>query len=275
MSDLPQLIVFTDLDGSLLDHDSYDWRTARPALQRLHELGAPLLLNSSKTVAEQQELRLELSNPHPFIAENGHVTAIPAGYFEGKTDLAAALETNCTGTSYREIRAILEELRNEHGFRFRGFGDLDTQTVATRCNFSPAAAALAQQRLATEPLQWEDSESALVKLTELLATRNLCVVRGGRFVHVSGPGDKGTATIDLLARYRQMWPGHRLVTVALGDSANDLPMLNAVDHAVVIPPRQGRAIAPLAAGTVHVAPTPGPSGWNLAMLSLLDELGYG
>ena len=29
-----QYIVFTDLDGTLLDEDSYDWRDALPALDR-------------------------------------------------------------------------------------------------------------------------------------------------------------------------------------------------------------------------------------------------
>lgn len=31
----PPLLVFTDLDGTLLDHESYDWSPARPALNRL------------------------------------------------------------------------------------------------------------------------------------------------------------------------------------------------------------------------------------------------
>src|SRR5690554_8055371 len=30
-----RLIVFTDLDGTLLDHDSYGWRAAKPAMARL------------------------------------------------------------------------------------------------------------------------------------------------------------------------------------------------------------------------------------------------
>lgn len=45
----PALILFSDLDGTLLDHDTYDWSPAQPALKQLAALEVPLVLTSSKT----------------------------------------------------------------------------------------------------------------------------------------------------------------------------------------------------------------------------------
>lgn len=70
---MPHLLVFTDLDGTLLDHHTYSWQPARPALERLDGLKIPLILCSSKTSPEMLGLRAELGNRHPFIVENGGI----------------------------------------------------------------------------------------------------------------------------------------------------------------------------------------------------------
>ena len=51
MATKKKFLVVTDLDSTLLDHN-YNCDEAEPALACLRELGLPLVLNSSKTVAE-------------------------------------------------------------------------------------------------------------------------------------------------------------------------------------------------------------------------------
>lgn len=65
------IIIFTDLDGTLLDRQTYSWDAARPALGLIKERSIPLALCSSKTRAEIEVIRKELDNPDPFICENG------------------------------------------------------------------------------------------------------------------------------------------------------------------------------------------------------------
>lgn len=38
------LLVFSDLDGTLLDSHSYDWQPAAPWLSRLREANVPVIL---------------------------------------------------------------------------------------------------------------------------------------------------------------------------------------------------------------------------------------
>ena len=77
----PQLIVFTDLDGTLLDQETYSWEAARPGLEALRSQNVPLILSSSKTREELAPIRRDLESPHPFIVENGGAVYIPEIYF--------------------------------------------------------------------------------------------------------------------------------------------------------------------------------------------------
>ena len=56
----PRLLVFTDLDGSLLDHHTYRWDAAADALRLLQEADIPVILASSKTRAEMLPLQSAL-----------------------------------------------------------------------------------------------------------------------------------------------------------------------------------------------------------------------
>ncbi len=58
-----------------------------------------------------------------------------------------------------------------------------------------------------------------------------------------------------------------LVTVGLGNSPNDLPMLEVVDIPIIIPGNGGPHQA-LAQRGWQIAPQPGCQGWALAISSL-------
>ncbi len=81
MGQTTRLVIFTDLDGSLLDADTYRYDAARAALEELTACQVPLVLCTSKTWAEVEPLRQELGNTDPFIVENGGGVYIPSSYF--------------------------------------------------------------------------------------------------------------------------------------------------------------------------------------------------
>ena len=91
---------------------------------------------------------------------------------------------------------------------------------------------------------------------------------GGRFFHLLGNSDKGTAVRVLRAADAR--PGRVL---GLGDAPNDLALLSACDDAAIVP-QPGRGIHPdLAAALPHArrAPAPGPGGWNVVVLDWLRD----
>src|SRR4030042_5645191 len=81
MTTTPKVIIFTDLDGTLLDRDTYSFAPAQPALDMIRKKGIPLVFSSSKTRAEMELYRERAGNDHPFIAENGGAVFVPSHYF--------------------------------------------------------------------------------------------------------------------------------------------------------------------------------------------------
>ena len=64
-------IIFSDLDGTLLDHFTYQSIAASETLQQLQHANIPVILNTSKTFAELSIIREDLDLDTPFIIENG------------------------------------------------------------------------------------------------------------------------------------------------------------------------------------------------------------
>jgi mannosyl-3-phosphoglycerate phosphatase len=272
LPDLP-LLVFTDLDGSLLDHDDYSFSAAQPALAELLALHIPLIPVTSKTLAEMRVLGPGLGTRHPLIVENGCVICLPDGYFPllEHTRPVDGYQLSHLASDYTSLVAELQQLRQHHGFRFRGFNDMDAGEVARETGLSQAGAELARRRLCSEPLLWEDTDAALEHFGQVLAQRQLRLVKGGRFWHVLSLADKGSALKRLVALYR----AHGLedfTTLALGDSPNDCSMLQAADVAVVIRHKDGSLIDCDTGGHVIQTTEPGPAGWNAAVLQVLQTL---
>jgi mannosyl-3-phosphoglycerate phosphatase len=267
------LLVYTDLDGSLLDHDDYGFAAAQPALAQLRTLHIPLIPVTSKTLAELLVLGQQLSLQHPLIVENGCVICLPDGYFPlpESGECLAGYRLLRLAPDYTTLLAELQQLRNDHSFRFRGFHDMDAEEVARETGLSHAAAELARQRLCSEPLAWQDTESALDDFRKALAGRQLRLVKGGRFWHVLSQADKGSALQHLGALYR----AHGLpafTSLALGDSPNDCSMLQAADIAAIIRRKDGSLMDCETPGRIIQTTEPGPAGWNTAVLAVLQML---
>lgn len=257
------LIVVTDLDGTLLDHHSYGYETALPALKKLDELGIPLILNSSKTAGEVQALRADLGNRAPYVVENGAGIHVPAGGDKGGE------QTIGIGQGRDRILSHLHALRQRHDYRFTGFADLDVDQLVGLTGLEPEQAAQALAREFSEPLVWEDTEERFLTFCASLRDAGLSVTRGGRFVHVASGRNKGDALGWLRDHYRT---AHGTpVVMALGDGENDVPMLEASDYPVVVA-SPVNAAPRVCHPAVRYMKEAGPTGWNRAVLERLDSL---
>ena len=115
----PKAIIFTDLDGTLLDKETYSFELARPALQMIKQKGIPLVLSSSKTRTEIELYRKELENAHPFVSENGGAVFVPKGYLSFSFPYDRVLGEYFVlelGTFYPIILEILDWLERGRNF---------------------------------------------------------------------------------------------------------------------------------------------------------------
>jgi mannosyl-3-phosphoglycerate phosphatase len=270
-------LIFTDLDGTLLDHETYGFEKASRALKKIAAMQIPLILNSSKTMAEIIEIRRSLENTHPFIAENGSIVAVPEHYFPFEAKVAYSQLNHPEGFLIRrmggdrgEILDILKHLRREHRFSFSGFNDLSVQALSQLTGLPKAETVLAKQRLSTEPVLWEDSTKNLKKFMSLLAKNGLQALQGGRFLSISRPFDKQDGVLALLALYQKK-TNETLFKIGLGDSPNDQKMLEIMDLAVIIQSKKSNQIQLNHPGQIIRTERSGPGGWQEAMDKILGR----
>lgn len=311
-------VIFTDLDATLLDHQTYSFKPARPVLNKINKLKIPVVLCTSKTRAETEPLARKLGLKHPFIVENGGAIFIPENYFPADFFKKLGLKThkaNCyrvveLGTPCWKLRRFFQLIKKNVCLPLKGFGDLTVDQVATLTGLGRKEARLARLREYDEPFFLESSleEKGLVardknqeaegpertgsgglKKDKLISQNNrrllgskiilgrlrqqarrfgLRVTEGGRFYHLTGHNDKGRAVRLLRKLYRMKFG--RIITIGLGDSANDWPMLEAVDYPVLVARPDG-SYSKLPAGLKNIYKTrkPGPQGWAEALEYLL------
>jgi mannosyl-3-phosphoglycerate phosphatase len=171
------------------------------------------------------------------------------------------------GVPFRELARALVEIARDAGARLRGFSRLSSREVADLTGLPEAQAALAREREHGEPFVLEAGDEDVVR--RAAERRGLRVTRGGRFHHLTGPHDKGKAVRQVLSL---LAPD---VSIGLGDAENDLSLLRAVDHPILVPRPDGCVDAALAAAFPRAerAPLPGPAGWNAAVIGALRANG--
>ncbi|TNJ44847.1 mannosyl-3-phosphoglycerate phosphatase [Phaeobacter sp. B1627] len=245
-----RLLIFSDLDGTLLDHETYSYAPAVPAIEQIKARGGLLVLASSKTAAEILSLHQELDlGDTPMIVENGaaSITAVAVGSQDAE---------------YRAIRQVLQSLDAP----FRGFGDMSVAEVSRQTGLDMAAAKRAKARQFSEPGLWEGDARQQSAFLAALARRGISARHGGRYLTLSFGATKADQMLLLREKYAPCF------TVALGDAPNDTEMIAAADRGVIIRNDHSPSLPPLP-NELQVLRTdqPGPTGWCTAMLEILCE----
>ena len=70
-------VIYTDLDGTLLDHHTYAFHEAMETIKGLKDRGIPIIPCTSKTRAETVNLMQAVGIDGPMIIENGAAIWVP------------------------------------------------------------------------------------------------------------------------------------------------------------------------------------------------------
>jgi mannosyl-3-phosphoglycerate phosphatase len=256
------MIVISDLDGTLLNHDDYTYDAAKPALEFLREHDFPLILCSSKTSAEIIPLRGDMGFEHcPAIVENG-----------GGILKAQAINFD-SSPKHNRLMNVIDSLPESSRLLFSGISSWPAETLQKHTGLSTSALSLAIQRQYSEPGIWSGDEISKQTFISALKEKGVVAHQGGRFLTLSFDTNKAVLAQKIIADY-QSKQTELLTIVALGDAPNDIEMLELADIGIIIPNQAHSGIPTLAGeskGQIIRANKPGAAGWNSTLLTILNN----
>jgi len=284
MSASPFWIIFSDLDGTLLDYDSYKWEEAKPALDLCKRRDIPVILVSSKTRAEIDIIRRNLFMSAPYISENGGGIFFPSEVINDPSmgslfvtspempleQMDKELWRWSLGLPYDQLVKRLREIRDELKWNIKGFSDMSIKEISQLTGLDRQTSCLAAMREYDEPFIILEKQPHDMRFLFNAATkRGVVVTVGKRFYHLQGENDKGKSMEKVISWYRQ-FHGH-IVSIALGDSQNDFPMLERADYPILVQPQSDFQTSNMKIPRLRITNETGPKGWNSAILEILNN----
>lgn len=255
-------LIFTDLDGTLLDFDTYSFDGAKDVLSIIKEQNIPIVAVTSKTVSEVYKILNEINIRHPFVVENGGGIFFPDDY---PGDFPRELKINdyylvSFAQSAAEPVAVFNSICRTLGIGLKGFSQLTSNEIASLTGLSVENASKAKDRHFSEPFILPQNKSDLKRIKSLSRSYNYKIVVGGRFAHlIPLNSGKGNAVKFLINFYQSLFPEASIHSIGLGDSPNDYDFLSVTNTSILI--RNKGKIPKLAKRTWIKSQKNGVEGW--------------
>ncbi len=260
---MKKTILFTDLDGTLLDEQTYSADLSLPALRDLQASGVSIIFCSSKTRAEQEVIRQALGVTDPFIVENGSAVIVPPDTvkIEGGYEELDGTKFLILGKHITELRATLKQVISVTGIAYQSFYDLSDEQVVQITGLDLDSAQRAKAREFSETVVTKFDSSELEVFMRECELRDLQCTFGGRFLSVTGKGaDKGRAVQTIAQHYKAQFGD--VITIGVGDSPNDAPMLQEVDFPYLVQRPDGQWRRGIEVNNLTKVPAIGPLGFT-------------
>jgi mannosyl-3-phosphoglycerate phosphatase len=271
----PRHLIFSALDGALVDPRTGSSADAEETLSELDRLKIPLVLVSPRTRAEIEPVRRKLGHNHPFITENGGGIFFPDGYMNVRIPGAvrnARYLCIAQGRPYKEVCTALDDIAEECSVGVAGFHHMNLREIADNTGLSQRDAELARSREYDELYFFTSAdEPAIARFVEAARQQGFSARRGGMFWHFSSGCDPARAVRTLTQLFREA--AHiKLRTVGIGAESDDVEWLQALDQAILLPGKHADTEGPRASQTKNITPgnAPGPAGWSEAILSIIS-----
>jgi mannosyl-3-phosphoglycerate phosphatase len=266
MKRLGPILVFSEVDGVFRDPCAGSLASAARVLRELACEEVAVVLCSSKTRAELEQIQQELGIKHPFVCENGGALFIPPAYFDFAVPHAreiAGYQVVEFGRPYAEVVDVLHRAADHTAVEILGFSDMSVDEVAHECDVPLLQARLAKLREYDEPFRIVDpTPKARTRLLKTLTSARLQYSRMCHLDRVGGVVDRGKVMKLLCSLVRRS--SASLVTVALADPRDEGNLLRLADHSVPLPDGHGNA-----------SPIVDAVSWAEWIMSVVHGLGRG
>lgn len=259
------IIIFTDLDGSLLNHTSFKFDEIKNYLRDCLKKGIKIIPNSSKTALEIQDFINDLNYKVPFISENGSTIQnlnIYNSNLSGEIKLAKNID---------EIQSIIDKnFSNSLLSNCNFLNDMETNDQSKILGLTNNKLKMALNRKHTVLLDFKGSEIEKENLKLFCRELDLSLNEGGRVISIGDQVNKALAmkkVLDLLSNFKEF---ENVYTIGVGDSPNDLEMLNNVEFPCLVKNKNNKNL--IINENYTISSVEAPLGWLEVVKIALEKI---
>lgn len=266
-------MVFSDLDGTLLDEKTYSFTAAVPGLEFLAGKQIPIIPCTSKTAEEVTEICKDMNLAYPFIVENGSAVYIPKNYFKEFPDNLRSEGSNYVqilGKTYNDVLSFFKKIKKNYNLPARGFSEMSLSEIGERTGLDIKHSHYAKNRGFSEPFILTENHNLNPEIIDYAQAEGYRILKGNRFYHLLGDTDKGKALRAVCVLFERNL-GRSFATIGIGDSPNDWDMLRAVDWPVLVKKQNGRYSELDPVKNLFRTEGIGPLGWQEAIFKILKS----
>ncbi len=213
-----KILIFTDLDGSLLHRDTFKFDEIKDYLKQLISKGIFIIPNTSKTEKEILEFNNELGSSLPYISENGSaINGLDLLNSNLPKELILSREKDSLIKIFEKLVPV--NLQN----KCKWLSEMDKKKQSLIFGLENDKLKMALDRKYTIPFLFEGNKSERNELSKIVKNKGLALQEGGRVINLTDKVNKAKA-LQVFVRFFKK-NNKNVKTIAVGDNYNDLDML--------------------------------------------------
>ena len=263
---MQKILIFTDLDGSLLHRDTFKFDSIKDFIVSLVNQGITIIPNSSKTEKEIEKFSEELGVKLPYISENGSsikgLNLINAN-FPNKIVLSREKEELIKIFNDK----VPEQLKNKC-IEISKINKKEQEKIFSQKDDNLKNAL---NRKYTLPFLFKGDKTEKNKLSKILSSSSLTFQEGGRVVNLCDNINKVKSMNKVIKILKKT--EDKIKSIAVGDNYNDLDMLKSCDVPCLVFNDKFK-LDQINIDNLIFSNMPSPEGWADVIKKALDKLNY-
>ena len=266
MSKKFSLVIFTDLDGSLLHRDTFKFDEIKDYLKDLISQNIYIIPTTSKTEKEILEFNKELDLNLPFISENGSAIS-------GLDIINSDLPKELILSREKEIliKIFEKEVPEDLKIKCRWVWQMKEGNQSKILGLTNSKLKNAMERKYTAPFIFDGNKNKKSELIKILKSKNISLQEGGRVINLTDKVSK-SKSMNIFMRFFKR-NNKNVKTIAVGDNFNDLDMLKNSDIPCLVFNDQFKQ-EQINIDNLIISNKPSPEGWADVIKKALAKLNY-
>ena len=226
--DYKDILIFTDLDGTLLNKKSFYYDEAKELIKNCIRNGVVIIPNSSKTSTELNDFCIEAEILPIYISENG-------SSIHGLNILNSKLKKKIVLSRTKEqiLNCFLKNVEYKFQRKCRFVEDLKTSEQIQILGLPKEKLVKALKRNFSIPMIFNGNNEEKKCLKNLIKKLDMKVQDGGRVLNLGDDVSKGKAMSFFIKNLSKI-TNKNYTVIGVGDNENDISMLDKSDYPCIV-----------------------------------------